>query len=95
MTNDDVERDIGRAHMERRDLEKKIACLRHRLIIVGQACMTLANNPLHAESEEAMTKATDPPRIGRTSEKLTSGLMNWLLSYASAGWRERGLSIGS
>ena len=60
MTNEDVERDIGRAHMERRDLEKKIVCLRHRLIIVGQACTTLANNPLHAESEEAMTKATDP-----------------------------------
>ena len=60
MTSDNVERDIGRAHLERRDLEKKIACLRHRLIAVGQACTTLANNPLHAESEKAMTRATDP-----------------------------------
>ncbi len=60
MTNDDVERDVGRAYMERRDLEKKIACLQHRLITVGRACTTLANNSLHAESSEAMEKATDP-----------------------------------
>ena len=60
MTEDDVEREIGRAFMERRDLEKKVACLRHRLSTVGRACTALAENPLHAESVETMGKATDP-----------------------------------
>ena len=60
MTKEDVERDIGRAYIEHRELEKKIACLRLRLRTVGRACTTLADNALHDDSEETIVKATDP-----------------------------------
>ena len=60
MTKEDKERDIGRAYMERRDLQEKVDCLRLRLRTVGEACKVLADNAVHAESVETMLTATDP-----------------------------------
>ena len=60
MTEDDVERDVGRAFMERRDLLKKVDCLQLRLRTVGEACKVLAGNAVHPESVETMLNATDP-----------------------------------
>ena len=60
MTKEDVEREIGRAYIEHRELEKKIACLRLRLRTVGRACTALADNVHHDDSEETIVNATDP-----------------------------------
>ena len=49
MTISEVNESIGRAFYERRDLLKKIDCLKDRLISIGRAATTLAGNPVHAE----------------------------------------------
>ena len=60
MTKEDIEGDIGRAYMERRELRKKVDCLQLRLRTVGEACNVLAGNAANAESAERMLRATDP-----------------------------------
>ena len=59
MTISEVNESIGSAFRERRDLLKKIDCLKDRLISIGRAATTLADNPVHAESEETMQSASD------------------------------------
>ncbi|MYH36171.1 MAG: hypothetical protein F4160_05155 [Rhodospirillaceae bacterium] len=59
MTNEEMHADIGRAFVERRDLLKKVDCLKHRLRTVGAAATTLSENPVHADSEAALLAASD------------------------------------
>ena len=59
MTKDDMAKDIGQAFIERRELVKKIDCLEHRLRTTGKAAVTLADNPVHQESESALESASD------------------------------------
>ena len=60
MTQDDLEREIGRAHMERGTLVKKIACIEQRLGTVAKALSTLAVNRHHEESAAVVAEATNP-----------------------------------
>lgn len=60
MTQDEMHLEIGRAFVERRELEQKIKCLENRLRTIGEACSTLAKNPAHGESIKRMEKASDP-----------------------------------
>ena len=60
MTTDELDREIGRAFRERKDLLQKIECLKRRLKSTGEALVTLADNVLHAEAEETVREATDP-----------------------------------
>ena len=59
MTSEEMESEIGRAFIERRELTKKIECLEHRLRTVGKAATELADNPLYAEAEAVMESASD------------------------------------
>ena len=60
MTTDDVYREIGRAHVERRELLQKVACLEDRMRSAGKALSSLVDNPLHADSVAAIEQARDP-----------------------------------
>ena len=76
MTKDDVQREVGRAYMERGDLTQKIACLKARLHNVEQALSILEENPLHEESVEAIESATDPREDWRELKKSRAQLSN-------------------
>ncbi len=41
------------------NISKKIDCLEHRLRTTGKAAVTLADNPLHQQSESALESASD------------------------------------
>ena len=60
MTQEDLEREIGRAHIERGTLAKKIACVEQRLGAVARALSNLVANPQHAESAAVVAEATNP-----------------------------------
>ena len=60
MTQEDLEREIGRAHIERGTLVKKIACIEQRLGTVAKALSTLAVNRHHEESAAVAAEATNP-----------------------------------
>ena len=76
MTKDDVYREIGRAYEERRDLIQQIACLRARLQNFEQVLSTLAENPFHEESVEAIEQAADPREDWRELKKIRAQLNN-------------------
>ena len=76
MTKDDVQREVGRAFLEHRDLIQKIACLKARLHNFEQALSTLAKNPLHEESVEAIEQAADPREDWMELKKIRAQLSN-------------------
>ena len=61
MTKDEMYAEIGKAHEERRFLEKKISCLQLRLRDFGIACSAVAVDPLNSETAmQRMESAGDP-----------------------------------
>ncbi|MCY4592539.1 MAG: hypothetical protein OXE86_18690 [Alphaproteobacteria bacterium] len=59
MTANEADAKIGRAFSERRDLIKKIACLKGQLTTIGNAAVLLGNSPGYAEAETVMESASD------------------------------------
>ena len=62
MTKNDLEKEVGRAFLEQRDLTTKVECLKLRLTSFANACTYLVANPLHEESLETMKRAATDPR---------------------------------
>ena len=61
MTDEEMYADLGKAFEERRQLQKKIDCLQHRLRDFGTACSAVAVDPFNAEpAMQHMDSAGDP-----------------------------------
>ena len=60
MTKEDMEREIGSAFIERKILEREIACLEGRLRSFSNACVTLISNPVHGQSLAVVEGSGDP-----------------------------------
>ena len=60
MTTEEMQMEIGGAYIERRNLIKKVDCLKLRLSSFSKTLDVLLDNQLHQESLVMIEKASDP-----------------------------------
>ena len=60
MTNDDRDREIGKAYREREELNQGVERLRRQIETTGRALHTLASNPIDGKSLEDLKGVRNP-----------------------------------